>query len=104
MESSKFRSNQAKKENGEQWIIIFLPKVKHHRVEPKMTFFLDGRHYKSASGTIDPGYNILEVGIMHDHASDNPVGFGVEVENEDGEIIQCCVILQPKDTNLFFQY
>ena len=69
-----------------------------------MTFFLDGRHYKSASGTIDPGYNILEVGIMHDHASDNPVGFGVEVENEDGEIIQCCVILQPKDTNLFFQY
>ena len=70
----------------------------------KLMIFLDGRHYKSASGAIEPGYNILEVGIMQDHASNNPVGFGVEVENEDGEIIQCCVILQPMDANLFILY
>ena len=41
---------------------------------------------------------------MQDHDSNNPVGFGVEVENEDGEIIQCCVILQPMDANLYIQY
>ena len=69
-----------------------------------MIFFSEGRHYKSASGSIEPGYNILEVGIMQDHDSNNPVGFGVEVENEDGEIIQCCVILQPMDANLYIQY
>jgi len=34
---------------------------------------------------------------MHDGTED-PVGFGIEVENEIGEIIQTCVILQP------FQY
>ena len=38
---------------------------------------------------------MLEVEIMQHDDTQNPVGFGIEVENEAGEIIQTCVILQP---------
>ena len=60
--------------------------------------FLENIHYKSSNGSIECGYNVIEIHIlMHDETED-PVGFGIEVENEIGEIIQTCVILQP------FQY
>ena len=60
--------------------------------------FLENVHYKSARGDIECGYNVIEVNILTHDTTEAPVGFGIQVQNEIGEIIQTCVILQP------FQY
>merc|ERR1712131_75270 len=52
-------------------------------------------HYKSSNGSIDCGYNVIEINILMHDTTEDPVGFGIQVENEIGEIIQTCVILQP---------
>ena len=60
--------------------------------------FLENVHYKSTNGSIECGYNVIEINILMHDTTEDPVGFGIQVENEIGEIIQTCVILQP------FQY
>ena len=72
-----------------------------HKLSP--TFYLkviclENVHYKSASGDIECGYNVLEINILMHEETEDPVGFGIQVQNENGQIIQTCVILQP------FQY
>ena len=69
----------------------------HYNTDSKV-IFLENVHYKSASGDIECGYNVLEINILMHEETEDPVGFGIQVQNENGQIIQTCVILQP------FQY
>merc|ERR1712212_350100 len=54
-----------------------------------------GQHYVASSGTVKGGYNLLEIPILKEDETVLPVGFGVEVEDTSGNIIQALVVLQP---------
>ena len=69
----------------------------HYTILTGYSFFSANTHYKQSSGTVEPGFNLLEIPIYGNEDAIKPIGFGIEVVDSMGRTIQAAVVLQPFD-------